>query len=183
MPGEERSGLFYAITHLPLFVYGILFLIFCLSVVNFVLQFKPVRIWGWALRFRRTDDPRGIVTRSMSHDEKPAGRRRPQSLTTYKKLQEPLDDGIVAVRALDNDAEASSLFPPTPLDGANHPLPKFGAKKEMQPSDPQAIENAGSSGQTAKEFRFSSAVDVPSQEEIETQRERTASGFRFHSWS
>jgi hypothetical protein len=179
MPGEERSGLFYAITHLPLFVYGILFLIFCLSVVNFVLQFKPVRIWGWALRFRRTDDPRGIVTRSMSHDEKPAGRRRPQSLTTYKKLQEPLDDGIVAVRALDNDAEASSLFPPTPLDGANHPLPKFGAKKEMQPSDPQAIENAGSSGQTAKEFRFSSAVDVPSQEEIERrEKERlVVSGF------
>lgn len=181
MPGEERSGIFYAITHLPLFVYGILFLIFCLSVVNFVLQFKPVGIWGWALRFRRADNPRGIVTRTINHIEKPAGSRRTQGLTTYKKLQEPLDDGIVAVRALDNDADASNLFTPTPLDGANHPLPKFGSAKETELSEAPLGETrtTGTNVQASKEFRFSSAVDVPSQEEIERrEKERlVVSGF------
>ncbi|MGC8602081.1 MAG: carboxypeptidase-like regulatory domain-containing protein [Desulfomonilaceae bacterium] len=98
-------------------------------------------------------------------------RHGPQSPDARKTNAEPLDDGIVAVRTLTKDGSQTVLFPPTPLDGTNHPLPKFGATNEQELETNLKIPKDETGPCETKDFRFSSAVDIPSQEEIE-RRER-----------
>lgn len=179
MPGEERSSLFYAITHLPLFAYGVLFLVFALSVANLVFQFRFVRGWSWPARFPGATDPKGVTGRSVGHSGKPAHHHGPRNLDTYKINPKPLKDGIVAIRSLNKDGDQTTLFPPTPLDGTNHPLPEFGSPIEKHSTETASPEKDVDEGTTGKEFRFSSAVDVPSHEEVERREKKrlVVSGF------
>ncbi len=168
MPGEERSSLFYAITHFSSFAYGILFLVFCLSLLNLLLNLRISRGWSWPARIFGPVYPQGVMIRPVGRSSGKPGRRYASHDPDIHKLNpNPLDDGIVAVRTLAKDSAQSTLFPPTPLDGANHHLPKFGSISDQRPNEPKLVEKDDSKASFAKEFRFSSAVDVPSQEELE----------------
>lgn len=179
MPGEERSSLFYAITHLPLFAYGVLFLVFALSVVNLAFQFRFVPGWSWLARLQRTTGPKGVAGSSVGCSGKPVHGHGPRNMDTHKIKPEPMDGGIIAIRSLNKDGNQTTLFPPTPLDGTNHTLPEFGLQIDKRSAGTASPEKDVDRGTTSKEFRFSSAVDVPSQEEIERrEKERlVVSGF------
>ena len=71
------------------------------------------------------------------------------------------------IRTLSKDGGQTVLFPPTPLDGTNHRLPNFESLSDQRPDDSKLAEKDNSKISVAKEFRFSLAVDVPSQEELE----------------
>lgn len=168
MPGEERSSLFYAVTHFSSFAYGILFLVFCLSLINLLLQLRIARGWNWPARIFGPIYPQGVMIRPVGHTSGKPGRRHASHDPDIHKINaNPLDDGIVAVRTLTKDGAQTVLFPPTPLDGTNHHLPKFGSISDQRPDESKLAEKDDSKTSVTKEFRFSSAVDVPSQEELE----------------
>jgi hypothetical protein len=168
MPGEERSGVFYAITHFSWFAYGILFLVFCLSLINLLLQLRISRGWNWPVRIFGPIYPQGLMIRHGAHTSGKLGRRHTSNNPDIHKINaNPLDDGIVAIRTLSKDGGQTVLFPPTPLDGTNHRLPNFESVSDQRPDDSKLAEKDNSKISVTKEFRFSSAVDVPSQEELE----------------
>jgi hypothetical protein len=168
MPGEERSSLFYAVTHFSSFAYGILFLVFCLSLINLLLQLRISRGWNWPARIFGPIYPQGVIIRPVRHTSGKSARHHvSQDPDIHKINANPLDDGIVAVRTLTKDGAQTVLFPPTPLDGTNHHLPKFGSVPDQRPDESKLPERDDSKTSATKEFRFSSAVDVPSQEELE----------------
>lgn len=171
IPGKERSGLFYAITHLPLFVYGILFLIFCLSTINLLLQIKlggdwPARLLALLYEKGITIRPVGSLSRKSGyrHDSRGQG--------THKTTTGPRNNGVVAVRTITKDGYQSTLFPPNPLDGTNHRLPKFGLMMEQRSVEVPSFGKDDPKSSTVREFRLPSAVDVPSQEELERREKQ-----------
>ena len=172
MPGEEKSGFFYTITHFSLFAYGVLFLVFCLSVINLWLQFKLNRGWAWPARLLGHIYPLGGIIRPIAQASGKRGRHhsRPHDPNACTN-GDSLDDGIVAVRTITKDGAQTVLFPPTPLDGANHNLPRFGSSPQEKFPEQNLLETNDTDSPPNKEFRFSSAVDIPSPEEVE-RRER-----------
>ena len=56
---------------------------------------------------------------------------------------------------------------PTPMEGVNHPLPQFAAVGEAQTGTPRILERETDQKPPSQEFKFSSAVDLLSQEEME----------------
>ncbi|MGC8657812.1 MAG: carboxypeptidase-like regulatory domain-containing protein [Desulfomonilaceae bacterium] len=174
MPGEEKSGFFYTITHFSLFAYGVLFLIFCLSVINLWLQFRLNRGWTWPTRLLSRISPLSTIIRPIATPSGKRARHHIHHASNACSNPDSADDGIVAVRAITKDGAQTVLFPPTPLDGADHPLPKFGSFPEGELSEENLLVINDSDipdSPPNREFRFSSAVDILSPAEVE-RRER-----------
>ncbi|MFH0960176.1 MAG: carboxypeptidase-like regulatory domain-containing protein [Pseudomonadota bacterium] len=168
MPGEEKSGLFHALTHLPFFAYLIMFVVLCLAVANLFLQFGLIRNQNWRIPLLgKTSEPKGTKVRLNGPLHKTSHHKGAQlSSTTQAKSVQALDDGIVAVRNISKENDVAPL-PPTPLDGTNHALPKFGLSEEGSLSQILDGDVDQINSTTIKDFRFVSAVDRPSLEEIE----------------
>jgi hypothetical protein len=68
---------------------------------------------------------------------------------------------------------------PTPLDGINHPLPDFSGMHGPTTDDKGEKQQSSSKIQKLIDFRFSSAVDFPTPEELERRdhQQLTVSGF------
>lgn len=174
IPGEGGHGLFYVITHLHPLVYIILFLISVLSVINLVVQgWVPLKVWPLS----------GIDIIPPNMRKKSASgahreileRTRSDSRGNIKEKAAPgrlkrggRDEGILGVRRLAKNADRGSPASiPTPMDGINHSLPQFAAAAGNQPGSPRIVEGQPDQKTPAQEFRFSSAVDVVSQIEME----------------
>ncbi len=175
IPGEGQHGFFYAVTHLHPVVYLILFLIAVLSAINLVAQgWVPLGVWP----FSRIDNfspkmGRKGVYGSPGQGLKQARPDSPGKTKSGKTGAHPLGqraggEGIVGVRrvakGLDRGTTANM---PTPMEGINHPLPQFASTGTAQTGTPRILESEPDQRQPAQEFKFSSAVDVLSQEEME----------------
>ena len=132
MPADAPVGLFYAITHLHPLAYFILSLIVVLSVVNLVIQ-------GWISRekwplnriFHASGDLGGGIFGFWR--SKPP--RKPKIDTSVSVIQGGPDymGGVIGVpRPVKVPQDGVQAYPPTPLDGLNHPIPKLAASVSAQ---------------------------------------------------
>ena len=170
VPGKERLGLFYAITHLPMFAYGTLFLIFCLSAINLLLQIIFSR--DWPTRLLDLFYPKGVTIHPIrGFPKKPGYRHGSREQGTHKTTTGPRYDGVVAVRTITKDRDQSTLFPPTPLDGSNHRLPKFGPMMDQSSVEAPSLKKDEPKLPPFREIIYS-AVDVPSQEELKRREKQ-----------
>jgi len=95
--------------------------------------------------------------------------RRKTSCTPVSEIsKELLENGVVSVprRVQEVDGAAVSNIP-TPLEGTNHPLPDFAAKFEARSGSPRKSETRSQKEASASDFKFSSAIDLLSREEME----------------
>jgi len=104
------------------------------------------------------------LTGPKAHGTRFGRAHAPTNVSTAKELA---SDGILAVRKATGTQETSPLSIPTPLDGINHKLPQLSAHGVPQPGATGMVEAKVSQEAAATEFKFSSAVDLPSQEELE----------------
>jgi len=178
LPGEGSGGVLYTITHLPLGAYLVLCFILMLSVANLMYQFRIAHSFrpgsvlrgllgqgdgqtsgGWrlsALKWPRKSGAR------IGHAHRP---------TSISKLGDLSSDGVLAVRKAPAAPDTSPATIPTPLDGMNHPLPQFSAQGKPAPESPSDAELKADQEVFVPEFKFNSAVDLPSKEEL-VRRER-----------
>ena len=99
VPAKERLGLFYAITHLPMFAYGTLFLIFCLSAINLLLQIKLGP--DWITRILDLFYPKGVTIHPIrGFPKKPEYRHGSRGQGAHKTTTGPQYDGVVASEPL-----------------------------------------------------------------------------------
>jgi len=81
---------------------------------------------------------------------------------------EPPEASIIAVRRVPRtSAEGTYSELPTPLEGVNHPLPEFDSQEAFERGEPRLAGSKREKRASTSQFKFSSTVDVPSQEEIE----------------
>jgi hypothetical protein len=176
IPGEGRHGFFYVVTHLHPLAYLILFLIFVLSVINLVVQgWVPVRVWPLS----RIDSLSPNMGKKGVHSSRKQGLERtrpdlPGKAKSGKAGHSPGgrgagDDGIVGVRRVAKGLDrGTAVDMPTPMEGINHSLPQFTSTSAAgRTGSPRILEHEPDQKQPAQEFRFSSAVDVVSQIELE----------------
>ncbi|MDD3472028.1 MAG: carboxypeptidase-like regulatory domain-containing protein [Syntrophaceae bacterium] len=177
---ESKRDWLYAITHLHPSIYLILFFIFVLSMINLGFQsnllhhlqtiVNKIRFRGDAPRVNA--DPIGIVG---PIGQKRSSRSFGQSLRgpeSYRMSKVPLPDGIVSVRRAPQNPDHEPVEAiPTPLDGQDHPIPEFKVRDSSKSKTSKSSDSEKEKTLPSKEFKFSSAVDVPSPEEIE-RRER-----------
>ena len=180
IPGEGQHGLFYAVTHLHPVVYLILFLIAVLSVINLVVQgWVPLRVW----QFSRIDTFSPKMGRKGAHGSPGQGLERARPGSSGKPTsgkagrnqpsQAGRVDGIIGVRRVAKGSDPGTARNiPTPMEGVNHSLPQFTAAGEAQTGTPRILERETDQKPPSQEFKFSSAVDLLSQEEME-RREKT----------
>lgn len=164
MPGETSPGTFYTITHLHPVAYVILFLIFLLSLANLVSQ-GFISFSSWPL-----SPIVGILQQiwSISGKKMPAKKPRRAEAPDSGIVNRQLDDSVMAVRKLGKaPAGEMGVGVPTPLDGINHPMPKFGPRACETTGTPRVMEGSPEKKPPGQEFKFASAVDVPSPEEVE----------------
>ncbi len=175
IPGEGQHGFFYKVTHLHPVVYFILFLIAVLSLINLVVQgWLPIRLWPHS-HFETPSTRMG--SRGAHAAAKHRLERESPGLRTKAKLgqasrkplsQEAGAEGIVGVRHVARDSNRSlSANIPTPMEGINHSLPQFASTGETQTGSPRVLEREPDQKPPEQEFRFSSAVDILSQQEME----------------
>jgi hypothetical protein len=157
-PGEGENGVVFTLTHLHPAAYLILFFILVLSVLNLVVQ-------GWISvdRFSISALKRYLRRSSIIkrfgvgnvHGASPGGGPSQR------------EEGIIVVkRSLNTDGKVTRPRIITPLDGVNHPMPNFGASVGAQTGAPRIL-NSMPKRNSAADFKFSSAVDIPSPEEME----------------
>ena len=179
IPAENGTGLLYALTHLHPAAYFILFLVVVLSVVNLFFQgylsivARPFS--GIQLLLDRAQE------RPPAASQVKGPRVRESSAVCGAKLhkapasgisKENLHDGVLSVRrAVKVDGADSALSTPTPVEGINHPLPDFAPKVQAQSGFPRTPQTKVQLEAPPHDFKFSSAVDLPSREEME-RRER-----------
>ncbi len=175
IPGEGQHGLFYAVTHLHPVVYLILFLIAVLSVINLVVQgWVPLRVW----QFSRIDTFSPKMGRKGAHGSPGQGLERARPGSSGKPTsgkagrnqpsQAGRVDGIIGVRRVAKGSDPGTARNiPTPMEGVNHSLPQFTAAGEAQTGTPRILERETDQKPPSQEFKFSSAVDLLSQEEME----------------
>ncbi len=170
-------SLLYFITHLHPTVYLILFGVFLLSMLNLAVQTQLI-FW---LKSSLQNRLRGNISRDSSAAEGFIGRigrksppknfRKPiRGPESYRMSKEPLQDGIVSVRSVSSVyVENAEEIIPTPLDGEDHTLPEFGVSSNPKGKTKKVKSSESEREKTTppKEFKFSSAVDMPSPEEIE----------------
>lgn len=175
LSSDSQTGLLYTITHLHPAAYFILFLIAVLSAMNLFLQgrisggssvFSSIRlIFGWGQkRDRETFWLKGPVGPKPS-----APSRRKTTGTPVPGIsRDLLEEGVVSVRRKVKDASSATTSSiPTPLEGMNHPLPDFASKVEDRSGSPRVPEIKLQKEAAPADFKFSSAVDLPSREEME----------------
>jgi hypothetical protein len=175
VPGEASTGILYVVTHLPFATYLILFFILVLSVANLIFQglgshqlWRPLDILRASLE--RKGNPSGGgwslggFKWSRKHLTRPG---RAHGASSLSPAGERVSDGVLAVRKVNGRQNASGPSMPTPLEGMNHRLPQFSAHVGSEPGSPRVYDQKASKEALAPEFKFSSAVDLPSQEELE----------------
>lgn len=176
IPGEDGVGLFYAVTHMHAAAYVLLFFVFLLSLANLLVQYgagmfrRPISSIISIVRKPAHDIPPRQVLRGLKHSSlhgASESRRRKPLLPTRHRVEGSEAVGPVRYGA----GRPSSAKPPTPLDGVNHPLPQFPSPAAGIAGSPRVGQGKPGS-KAASEFKFSSAVDIPSREEIE-RREKT----------
>lgn len=180
VPGEAKGSFFHTVTHLHPLVYVILSVIFILSAINLIAQgwlsgtrspfFVFFQLWGrlWG-GAAGTTVLRGLKSRKLEQGQK----RRSAIEKAYRYGGQPMEDSVVSVRRLSNVAAQNARASiPTPLDGVNHPLPELTSQMVSGTGAPRIVESKTESKPPATEFKFTSAVDLPSPEEIE-RREKT----------
>lgn len=173
---DRDMSLLYFITHLHPTIYLILFGVFLLSMVNLAVQTRLVFWLKSAVngRFggnvsRDSSELSGFIGR-ISRKKRPGNFRKTiRGPESYRMSKEPLQDGIVSVRPSSSlTGENPEEIIPTPLDGQNHTLPDFDLSSKPKNQSKRAKSSDPENGKTTlKEFKFSSAVDLPSVEEIE----------------
>ena len=180
IPGEGQHGFFYAITHLHPVVYLILLFIAVLSVINLVVQgWLPPRVW----QFSRIDTFSPKMGRKGAHGSPGQGfeQARPGSSgkpTLGKASRNPpgqrgRDEGIIGVRRVAKGSDPGTAANiPTPMEGINHSLPQFAATRAAQTGTPRILEREPDQKPPAQEFKFSSAVDLLSHEEMERREKK-----------
>jgi hypothetical protein len=180
IPGEGQTGFFYTVTHLHSAAYFILFLVFVLSVVNLLFQFgisrltKPVSFLFSFLR-RDSDVSEGPpVLKGLKRSR--IGTAMPQTGGQARRTagnQMPRDQAVISVRKMEKSDQApSAAVTPTPLDGVNHALPNLSEPSTRQSGAPRIRASQPDPKTSVSEFKFSSAVGVPTPEEVE-RREKT----------
>jgi len=180
IPGEGQAGLFYTMTHLHPAAYFILFLVFVLSVANLVFQFgisRFTRPVSFVFSFFRgaSDDYDGPpvlkgLQRSRIRTSAPEPDRHVRRTT---RNLVPRDEAVISVRKVTKAVETpSATVTPTPLEGVNHALPNLTELPSRQAGSPRVKSSQPDQKTSASEFKFSTAVDVPTPEEVE-RRERT----------
>lgn len=180
IPGEGQAGLFFTVTHLHPAAYFVLFLVFLLSVANLVFQYGISRLTrpvSFLFSFLRgTSDAyegppvlkglhRSRIRTSVPETGGYTGRAS-GSLATR-------DEAVISVRKVTKTVQTPSVtVTPTPLEGVNHALPDLTDLPSRQAGSPRVKGPHPDRKTSATEFKFSSAVDVPTPEEVE-RRERT----------
>jgi hypothetical protein len=175
VPGEDQGGWLYAVTHLHPVTYGILFLIVVLSAVNLVVQGKsapfqgPLRLVTRISAWLSNRSAGGLVLRGLKGVRLPRaqqrdGRHAPEARVP---VRQPVVDEIGPVRRVSQtELDAASAAAPTPLDGVNHLLPVLAARPQSVSTSIGATESASEAKPVSQEFRFTSAVEIPSMEEL-----------------
>lgn len=168
IPGENNVGVFHTVTHLHPAAYFILFLIFVLSMVNLVLQ-GWISAGTWPISLVLDLVQRSISTNPEATGIKGLRRAGPRNaLKARPHTGHSTEDGIVSVRRILNAKDNASIVrTPTPLEGVNHPVPNFASTLGSQTGAPRILESQRVKKGPTPEFRFSSAVDLPSTEEME----------------
>ena len=163
IPDKGRFGLFYSVTHLSTFAYVILFLIFCLSSINLLLQIK----FGcdWATRILGLLYPKGVTIHPIRGFPKKPDIRHGSKEQGAHKTTIGRHDGVVAIRTIPKDGDQSALFPRTQLDGSNHRLSNFGPMMDQRSVGAPSLIKDDPKLPPFKEI-ISSAADVPSQKEL-----------------
>jgi len=162
-----QGGILYTVTHLhPLLYFG-LFLVFVASVANLVLQ-------GWLFRGDRS---LGSLFLPIGSSAGLAMRvSRPKGSTRLKRdgssgahgAPELVESGILAVRRVETVTEATgNEQEATPLDGVDHPMPRFTSREPSRAGAPRMVESKPEQRSASQDFRFLAAVDVPTREEID----------------
>lgn len=176
IPGEDRVGFFFTLTHLHPAAYGLLFIIFLLSMANLLFQYgaefflKPIDFLLSLIGKPSHGAParpvlKGLKLSSLNGSDQTRQRMRPSS------GRRPSDGSEVVAQVRKTTSSGPRTKPPTPLDGVNHRLPQFPSRTSPAAGAPR-VSHARPETKAPMEFKFSSAVDVPSREEIE-RREKT----------
>ena len=140
MPGEEGSGLLYALTHLHPVSYVILLLVFILSVLNLMLHdLLHPETWPSSVRrlFAYGAAP-GMAKRDPQSDSGGlplvgAGLYAGMSSGDFPGYAADAHEGVVGPRRVARSNREVVEGRPTPLDGMNHPLPSFAAFQSVRP--------------------------------------------------
>jgi hypothetical protein len=169
-PIDQPSGIFHNLTHLHPIAYVILTIIFLLSVLNLVFQgfitseTWPIPVIMFYLEKRGGLESRGI--RGLNKQKKKPGSVKPGNY----------EDGVVGVRRIDRSGESIvKTRIATPLDGINHRLPQFGSSMNAQTGAPRILDSKTPNKQPITEFKFTSAVDIPTSEELERREKEQLS--------
>jgi len=187
IPGEVGLGWFFHLTHLPIVVYVILFIICILSVVNLWFQtgrvvgrVGPHSLWDSLKDLWHGNLEWGLSERHQLNSQKHKSKKHAQS--SFRIGSEAVVVGeVVGVPRLSsssrNTSDPDAVL--TPLDGIDHTLPQF-VDSALGQSGPKE-KSAPAPDQEGKQvsFRFSSAVDIPAQKEMD-RRDKTVlvvSGF------
>lgn len=176
-PGEGQGGLIYGVTHLHPIAYVTLFLIFALAVMNLVFRrtsaIKSVRPLldklgaGNGLPTRRDAGASGQRRSGTAKSGKRASRTAGQPAPIREVPQGSGAEAVGHVRKIVKEAGVEGETTSTPLDGINHEMPSFVTRLgEPRPAPPDT-ESQPEDRRPKREFKFSSAVDLPSQEELE----------------
>ncbi|MEI7448750.1 MAG: carboxypeptidase-like regulatory domain-containing protein [Desulfomonile sp.] len=187
IPGEEQAGFFYVVTHLHPISYLVLLLIFVLSVLNLLYQARGAGKIGLnpftsmirkaaenlANRSIFTGWTRRSLVKSLEGMSRGSGR--------FRMVRDPASgNAIVGTPRMNETATYDKgLHSPTPLEGLNHPMPQFFVSSENPASSPRIIDRKLEKKPVTTEFKFSSAVDLPSPEEKERREKEqlVVSGF------
>ncbi len=175
IPGEEQIGVFRTITHLHPAAYVILLFVFFLSVLNLIYQgWLSQGAWSLAgaLALRRSLTGKGLVKRPDAAPSSAVGEKsrvRVGPRTQHDQASEEADaGGVVGKPRVVTRAGRTRVSQPTPLEGVNHPLPSFSPSEGRSPAEETTIETRqGPKTPAPHQFKFTSAVDLLSPEEIE----------------
>lgn len=188
VPGEDHAGWFHTITHMHPLAYVVCFLIFALSIINIWFQSRysiqrigAVSFWGSLKDVFGGTSFFNYEKRSRSRKPtRTTGRDDKRRHSFRMGIEAVVPSEVVGAPRLSSSPESRDLAAsiPTPLDGINHPLPDFSEIRDAQNDE---REKNPPSKKTAKlvDFKFSSAVDFPTPEEMERrdQQQLTVSGF------
>jgi hypothetical protein len=168
---EGRSDILHRITHLPMAAYLVMFLVVILAVANLIYQGwiskNPLSLPGLgrnpedkndapSMRKRKVPAPERTRTAASAH----AGNLR------IVGIDAPASE-IVGIRRVEEEpAPPVAAEKPTPLEGVDHPLPDLAAQTRQPPGAPRTVDPNTPVIKPAM-FRFTSAVEVPSREEVQ----------------
>jgi hypothetical protein len=179
IPGETQSSVIYILTHLHPAAYLILFLIFLLSLANLAARgFMPAKFrWflsvvGFVGKFEKT------ILRTVRLQGFGRKKRDPATAGSgpVMRARDP-ESSVLGVRKRSNrSGHGSGRLILTPLDGINHPMPRF-ASRVAAPT-PRKIAPEGKRRTASNQFKPYPTADLTSSAEKERREEEplTVSG-------